>query len=148
MVPAALALALCQLPIDRDPIEASTLRPGELARLYRYGGRTRTGLFRSLVVVRADGTAVVKTAEAGTALRLAPALRSEVVRALASVDLQDLTKRKPRAEAPSTYDGIDVYLSFRRNGRIVRWSNVTHEGVSDMPVLVTLEKVAALFERS
>jgi hypothetical protein len=149
MVGSILLLAALQIPMDRDPIEATTLRKDEIARVYKYGGRAVDGVYRSLVVIRDDGTAIVKTATEGARIGLPQTLVDDIKRTIRDLDASRLTaKPKEPPTAPSTYDGVDVYLTVRKGSKEVSWSNVRYEGDSDMPILENLRKVETLFTRS
>ncbi|MBV6457671.1 MAG: hypothetical protein HONBIEJF_00788 [Fimbriimonadaceae bacterium] len=141
---AAFFLLSGQSLAHRQPTEVSRLRPGELLRVFRRGGHTPQGLYQGLVVVYWDGKAIVKRMTSATTIQLSDAEMAQVRRALRSYDAT-LMDRLPKATyPPSAADGLDIYLSVRKNGKVHRWTNVEHQ----MPERSDLLELVGDFETS
>lgn len=135
-------LLLAQLTQPLDLVKATTLRPGEIVRVYRRGGRTRLGLYQTLIV--ATKTRVfVKTLETSATYQLDRDQQLKLADA-ARASLPKLLLEKPRANPmfPSAYDGVDVFLAYNRSGKVVTWTNERFElPEKPFPLLSFLEDI-------
>ncbi len=135
-------LLIAQLTQPLNLSKATTLCPGEIARFYMRGGRTRLGLYQELVV--ATKTRVfVKTQEDSATYQLDRDQQVKLADA-ARASLPTLLLEKPRANPmfPSAYDGVDVFLAYNRSGKVVIWTNERFElPEKPFPLLSFLEEI-------
>jgi hypothetical protein len=126
---AALVLlpGLAQLPSTK-PEEAVKLAQGDLARVYKQGGLTTQGPFRSLFILRENGDVKLAWTRSTRSGKLTNKESSDLTRALAGIDIRTLTaKRRTETYPPSAMDLLDIYVAFRKDGKTHNWDNVRYE---------------------
>lgn len=133
-------LVMSQLPAG-EPNDIARLRPGELARVYRYGGLSTKGPFFRLVVVTRDGKVFAKDVDGNRTSRLDERQLAALSAMINSTDWKK-AKASPRTEdyGPSAYDGIDIYLSAWACP-IQTWNNIQWHGPASFPLLDELERI-------
>ena len=120
-------LALCglhQALQSLDPVRATNLRKGEIVRCFKRGGLTPNGQYHVLIAI--TGKAIyVKTHARSDTLRVTEGKWDAILNALRTTDEEDLFSRKRQYAVPhSASDGTDIYISFRKGGKLIRWDNV------------------------
>ena len=115
---------LSQIPQSLDPAQATMLRKGEIVRCFKRGGRTRNGLYQVLIAI--TGKAIyIKTHMRSDTVRVTEGKWDAILNALRTTDEEDLFSRKRQyAVLHSASDGTDIYISFRKGGKLFRWDNV------------------------
>lgn len=137
-----IALSLPQLSHDRDPNEASRLRPNELVRLFKRGGLTIDGPYAELVVVRSDGTAIVKTPRSTRTWKLDSTSLKRLKDAVRGLD-RKMMEATPNTTGlpPSASDRTDLFLAVRQDKKVYRWTNLKFERPLDAPLLDLLDEI-------
>jgi hypothetical protein len=140
----SLALLLGQIPPPvGKPEDVAKLRPAEIVRMYKYGGKTRGGVFHSLLIIGKDFTVTVKDQEGTHRTKLSASQQKELKGMLNTSTWKALTAEK-RVDAypPSAADATDIYLNFR-DGKVVRtWSNVKWQYPGSTSILEALDRYA------
>jgi hypothetical protein len=140
----AAAIATGQSLDGRQPLEASTLRPGEIVRVFRTGGLNPYGLNQSLVAVYWDGTAIVKTGRVATTVELSSMALRRVKAAIQAYSPRLMDSGPKPSYPPSAADGSDIYLSVRKGKTVHRWTNVEHEQPERVALLEVLSEIEQL----
>ena len=136
-------------PPTGTPTELSRLRPGELTRMYRFGGLTVKGANFSLMAVTQSGRVFVKDIDGNRSGILDKARLKTLVEAIRRTDMKSLTA-SPRAEeySHSAYDGTDIYLSFRQVGALRSWNNVKWNPPASFPLVEYLIEIGRSLRKS
>lgn len=140
----SLAFLVGQLqPPTAQPEDAAKLRPTELVRMYKYGGKTRGGVFHSLLIVGKDYTVMVRDQEGTYKSKLNADQRKELKTMLTTATWKALTATK-RLDAypPSAADATDIYLNFRDGKNVRGWSNVKWQYPGSTSILEALDRYA------
>jgi hypothetical protein len=103
---------------------ATVLRNGEIIRCYKRGGLTPKGQYQVLIAI--TGKAIyIKTHERADTVRVTEGIWDAILSALRTIDEEDLFSRKRPYTVPhSASDGTDIYISFRKGGKLFHWDNV------------------------
>ncbi len=126
MITTLVLSVLVQFP-QGDLGQLTTLRPGELVRCYRRGGRTRNGLFQELIVVTPKWV-YIKSNTGSTVVEQDAHSRSSWASALKQANPTILrSNKRDNPMFPSAYDAVDVFLSYRYQGQVIRWTNEAYE---------------------
>jgi hypothetical protein len=136
-------------PPAGTPTELSRLRPGELTRMYRFGGLTVKGANFSLMVVTQSGRVFVKDIDGNRSGILDKARLKTLAETVRRTDMKRLTA-SPRAEeySHSAYDGTDIYLSFRHMGSLRSWNNVKWNPPASFPLVEYLIEIGRSLRKS
>jgi hypothetical protein len=113
-----------QLQQTLDPKKVTLLQKGEVVRCYKRGGLTRQGQYQVLMAI--TGKAIFfKSQSRSNTLRMTEGVWDAVLSALRATNEGDLFSRPREYKVPhSASDGTDIYVSFRKGGKTVRWDNV------------------------
>ena len=103
---------------------AMVLRKGEMIRCYKRGGLTPKGQYQVLIAI--TGKAIyIKTHERADTSPLTEGLWDAILNTLRTTNEEDLFSRKRQYAVPhSASDGTDIYISFRKGGKLFHWDNV------------------------
>lgn len=106
------------------PNQWAALQKGEIFRCYKLGGLTPKGQYRVLIV--ATGKAIyIKTHERSDTIRVTEGIWDAILSALRTTDEEDIFSRKRQYAVPhSASDGTDIYIAFRKGGKLFHWDNV------------------------
>ena len=127
LTPLLLVAGLGQMPQTLNLTQATTLRKGEFIRCYKLGGLTPKGQYQVLIAV--TGKAIyIKTHTRSDTVRVTEGKWDSILNALRTTDEEDLFSRKRRyATSHSASDGTDIFISFRKGGKLFRWDNLRFE---------------------
>jgi hypothetical protein len=115
---------LTQITQTLDPAHATTLRKGEVIRCYKLGGLTPKGQYQVLTAVTAKAI-YIKTHMRSDTVRVTEGKWDAVLSALRATDEKDLFSRKRQyAVLHGASDGTDIYISFKKGGKLFHWDNV------------------------
>jgi len=114
----------CQITQTLDPAQATALQKGEIIRCFKRGGLTPKGQHQVLIAV--TGKAIyIKTHERSDTVRVTEGKWDAILSALRATDEEDLFSRKRQyAVLHSASDGTDIYISFKKGGKLFLWDNV------------------------
>ena len=116
-----------QLPSVIKPGAAIKLQKNDVVRMFKTGGHTVEGNYRALIAVRTDGTVIVKTNKWTRELRLDAEQKKDLKDELKRIDYKKLTASiNTSGIGPSAADGIDLYISYRKDGKVYKWDNVRY----------------------
>jgi hypothetical protein len=128
------AMALGQLRDLPDPIVATKLRPGEIVRYFKRGGRTRFGQYVVLVAVTSR-RAYIKTYDYSNTLTLNDSQRDRLRTQIVAKDMKSLfAKKRDKDYPPSALDGTDVFLATAQT----KWDNTRYEMPTELPALIQM----------
>jgi hypothetical protein len=140
----ALTSAFAQQQLDAKPEDVARLQKDEVARIFKRGGRTRNGLFWSLVVVKKNMKVFVKGANGPFTTKLDQAQMNSLISSVKATNWTTITAKKRVGVSPSAWDGVDIYLSYREGSKVREWSNARYDYSSYVPVQQELEKIEAI----
>jgi hypothetical protein len=128
------------LPPDLPPAQAMQLKPEERLRMYKRSRRDPSAPYRSLLIVRRDGGVTLRTLQHAAHFVLSAEQRSDLDDAIRGFDLRAFRKTPRKSPRPPSEEGdVDYFLSFRRGGGLVRWSNTQFEFPRPDPIFDCLE---------
>lgn len=134
-----------RLPEDVKPDRLITLCPQDQIRFLRWGPLDDGIKRRSLVIVRKNGTVIVRAGSYAGGFQISDTQRTDLTGVLESFSEKRLTARRyQEPQPPSAQGGMDVYLSVRRGNRVFSWSNTRYEHPGIMPLFDVLEVYAYL----
>lgn len=124
LLPFLLIAGPIQIPQTLDSTQATSLRKGEIIRCFKRGGLTPKGQYQVLIAV--TGKAIyIKTHARSDTVRVTEGKWDAILNALRATDEVDLFSRKRQYAVPhSASDGTDIYISFRKAGKLFSWDNV------------------------
>lgn len=122
--PVIAAGAHGQLRQTLDPQKATVLQKGEIIRCYKIGGLTPQGQYQ--VLIAATSKAIyLKTHTRSNTVLVTEGIWDAALSALRATNEDDLFSRPREYKVPhSASDGTDIYVSFRKGGKVIRWDNV------------------------
>lgn len=128
------------LPPDLSPQAALRMDAGDILRMYKRSLRDPARPYRSLVIVRRDGTVRVRTLIHGARFLLSDGQRSDLDDAVRTFDLRRFTRAPRKSKRPPSAEGdVDYFVTLRRGGRVVSWTNTQYDFPGPDPLFDCLE---------
>ena len=124
LMPVLLTHGPSQLRQTLDPSKATALQRGEIIRCYKRGGLTPHGQYQVLIAVTPKSI-FLKTQTWSNSVRVTEGIWDAALSALRATNEDALFSRPREYKVPhSAADGTDIYITFRKGGKVVKWDTV------------------------
>lgn len=141
MIAATILIGLGQIKENFDPVQESRLRPDELLRLVKVGGKTDYGKYRNVLVLKKDRMAINKAWNKTYYMKLNDAQWEDFQTNLEYFpqNWPVLANHKKIKKKDIRSDRTEFYLQVRYKGKIKKWNSVGKEEPWPFPLFDTTD---------